>query len=120
MMKNRELARFARHKRIRKRIFGTVKRPRLSVHRSLKYMYVQIINDESAHTLLSLSTQDKDIKKTCVYGGNIKAARLLGECLARRAKEKGITKVVFDRGGYIYHGRVKAMSEEARKAGLEF
>lgn len=118
-MNSKKISRYFRHSRIRKRIAGTTDRPRLNVYRSLKNLYAQIIDDVGMRTLLSVSTQDDDIKKACKYGGNIKAAGLLGQILAKRAKEKGITKVVFDRGGYIYHGRVKALAEEARKAGLD-
>lgn len=120
MKKRQDLARVARHDRIRRRLSGTSQRPRLSIFRSLKNIYAQIVDDVSNHTLISLSTQDKEIKKSCSYGGNVKAAGFLGEFLAKKAKEKGINKVVFDRGGYLYHGRVKALAEGARKAGLEF
>lgn len=120
MKKRLDLARVARHDRIRKRLSGTAQRPRLSVYRSLKNTYAQIIDDVSNRTLLSLSTQDKEMKKSYAYGGNVKAAGLLGGVLAKKAKENGISKVVFDRGGYLYHGRVKALAEGARKAGLEF
>ena len=115
----KEAGRRARHRRIRKRLCGTSERPRLSVYRSLKNMYAQLIDDTAAKTVIFLSTQDKGIKELCPYGGNIKSAELLGEHLARRAREKGIAKVVFDRGGYLYHGRVKALAEGARKGGLE-
>lgn len=120
MSRRQDLARTARHERIRKTLCGTAERPRLSVYRSLKNIYAQIIDDVSNRTLLSLSTQDKEMRKSCAYGGNVKAAGLLGEVLAKKAKEKGISKVVFDRGGYLYHGRVKALAEGARKVGLEF
>lgn len=121
MMDNKKrLGRIARHDRLRKKIVGTPERPRLSVFRSHANIYAQVIDDVSACTIFSVSTQDKDIKKACGYGGNVKAAALLGEFIAKRVKEKGITKVVFDRGGYLYHGRVRALAEEARKAGLEF
>lgn len=120
MKKRQDLARVARHDRIRRRLSGTSQRPRLSIFRSLKNIYAQIVDDTSNHTLISLSTQDKEIKKNCAYGGNVKAAGLLGEVLAKKAKDKGIDKVVFDRGGYLYHGRVRALAEGARKAGLEF
>lgn len=120
MKKRLELARYARHERIRKRLSGTAERPRLSIFRSLKNTNAQLIDDVAQRTLLSVSTLDKEIKKICPGGGNIKAAALLGEVLAKKAKEKGITKVVFDRGGYLYHGRVKALAEGSRKEGLEF
>lgn len=120
MKKRLELARVARHDRIRKRLSGTAVRPRLSIYRSLKNIYAQLVDDVAKHTLLSVSSQDKEIKKSCAYGGNVKAAEVLGEVLAKKAKLKGINKVVFDRGGYLYHGRVKAVADGARKAGLEF
>ena len=119
-MKTRQAIRIIRHSRIRKRISGTNQRPRLSVFRSSKNMYAQIIDDVLQTTLLSVSTLDKNVKKTCGYGGNRKAAQILRDVLAVKAKEKGVSKVVFDRGGYIFHGRVKALAEGARKAGLEF
>jgi large subunit ribosomal protein L18 len=109
-----------RHLRIRKKIFGTPERPRLAVYRSLRNLFAQIIDDTKGHTLLSFSTLNEEIRKNCPYGGNIKAASLLGEFLSKKAKEKGITKVVFDRAGFSYHGRIKAFCEAARKGGLEF
>lgn len=109
-----------RHKRIRNKLNGCEERPRLSVYRSHKNIYAQIIDDTKYKTLFSFSTQDKEIKGKIVYGGNIKAAQLLGEKVAREAKEKGITKVAFDKGAYSYHGRIKAFVESARKGGLEF
>ncbi len=99
---------------------GTADRPRLSVRRSLKNLFVQMVDDTKGMTLLSMSTVDKDLKKKLSYGGNVKAAVLLGETVAHKAREKKITKVVFDRGGYDYHGRIKAFAEAARKGGLEF
>jgi large subunit ribosomal protein L18 len=109
-----------RHLRIRKRVSGTTERPRLSVRRTLKNLFIQIIDDSKGRTLMNASTSDKDFKKKLAYGGNIKAAGLLGEAVAERAKSKHIIKVVFDRGGYDYHGRIKAFAEAARKGGLEF
>lgn len=106
-----------RHLRVRKNIEGTAKRPRLNVFRSLKNIYAQIIDDTKGITLVSFSTKDKQFDG---YGGNIEAAKQVGEEVAKRAIEKGIKTVVFDRGGYIYHGRVKALAEAARNAGLEF
>jgi large subunit ribosomal protein L18 len=105
---------------MRKKIFGIDKRPRLNVSRSLRNLSVQIIDDSKGATLVSASTLDKDFKKMFTYGGNTKAAGMLGEVLAKKAKEKGIAKVVFDRGSHIYHGRIRAFAEGARKAGLEF
>lgn len=109
-----------RHLRIRKRLTGTAERPRVSVRRSLKHMYVQIVDDYQDRTLLGMSTLSSEIKSQLNYGGNVRAAALLGEKLAGKAKAWGISKVVFDRGGYKYHGRVKALAEALRKGGLEF
>ena len=90
------------------------------MHRSLSNLYGQIIDDTSNRTLFSLSTRDKEIKAKFSYSGNVKAATFLGEVFARRAKEKGITKVIFDRGGYLYHGRIRAFADALRKAGMDF
>lgn len=108
-----------RHQRIRKSVIGSEERPRLFVYRSHKNIYAQIIDDSKHKTLFSLSTLNKEIKTKNAYGGNIKAAELLGEMFARQAKEKGISKVVFDKGAYSYHGRVKSFVESARKGGLK-
>jgi large subunit ribosomal protein L18 len=107
------------HDRIRKKMVGTPERPRLSVYRSLNHIYVQIIDDLNGRTLVATSTNigKKDGRKT---GGNVASAKDVGKAIADAAKAKGITKVVFDRGGYIYHGRVKALAEAARAAGLQF
>ncbi|HHY90469.1 MAG TPA: 50S ribosomal protein L18 [Clostridiales bacterium] len=109
-----------RHARMRKKVFGTPERPRLNVYRSLNNMYAQIIDDESGTTLVSASTLDKELKAQLKNGGNKEAARLVGKAIAQKAIEKGIQRVVFDRGGYIYHGRVKELAEGAREAGLQF
>lgn len=109
-----------RRKRIRKKIMGTDKRPRLSVSRSHKNIYAQLVDDIKGRTLLYLSTTSPELKKSIKYGGNVKAASILGEELAKQAKTKGITKIVFDRSGNLYHGRVKALAEAARKEGLLF
>jgi len=114
-----KIARLRRHKRIRKKISGTKENPRLSVYRSLKNIYAQLINDDDSNTLLTCSTLHKEIKGKS-KSGNIKAAALLGELLARKAKEKGIERVTFDRSGYKYHGCIKAVAEAARKNGLTF
>jgi len=106
-----------RHLRVRKHIAGTAERPRLNVFRSLSNIYAQVIDDKTGVTLVAASSKDKDFK---VYGGNIEAAKAIGAAVAKRALEKGITEVVFDRGGYIYHGRVAALAEAAREAGLKF
>lgn len=116
----RELQRIYRHRRIRKKSAGTTERPRLCVHRSLKNFAAQIVNDEASKVLVGMSTLDKGIRSKLKNAGNVKAAEALGEAFASKAKEKGITKVCFDRGGFKYHGRVKAFADAARKAGLEF
>ncbi len=105
------------HKRIRKRLKGETERPRLAVYRSLTHIYAQVIDDAKGHTIASASSVEKSAVKT---GGNVAGAKAIGKLVAERAKEKGVTKVVFDRGGYHYHGRVKALADAAREAGLEF
>ena len=107
------------HDRIRKKLAGTPERPRLSVYRSLNHIYVQIIDDLHGRTLLSASTHTGK-KGGRTTGGNVASAKDIGRTIAEQAKAKGITKVVFDRGGYIYHGRVKALADAAREAGLQF
>lgn len=120
-MKNKkELLRLKRHRRILLTMQGRESKPRLVVRRSLKNIYAQIIDDTKNKTLFSLSTFDKEIKQNFPSGGNIKAASFLGETFARRAKEKGISQIVFDRAGYLYHGRIKAFAEGLRKGGLQF
>lgn len=109
-----------RHNRVRKNLSGTQDRPRLNVFRSLNHIYAQIINDETGTTLVSASSMDKEVAETLSYGGNVKAAEVVGKMVASRAMAKGISKVVFDRGGYLYHGRVAALAAAAREAGLEF
>ena len=106
------------HKRIRQRIHGTPERPRLAVFRSLKHIYAQVIDDSAGNTLVAASSNEKNAPTKS--GGNVAGAKEVGRVVAERAKEKGITKVVFDRGGYLYHGRVKALADAAREAGLEF
>jgi len=105
------------HKRIRRKLEGTTERPRLAIYRSVAHIYVQVIDDTQGRTLVSASTVEKEGKRG---GGNVAAAKDIGKLVAQRAKEKGISKVVFDRGGYQYHGRVKALADAARQAGLEF
>ncbi len=121
-VKTRREKRIIRHKRIRKKIFGTAERPRMAFYRSLKNLYVQIIDDEKGHTLVSASTIDKDyVQRYGKRGGkSIEDAKKLGEFIAEKALEKGITKVVFDRGGFKYHGKVKAFADAAREKGLQF
>ncbi|MEE3402466.1 MAG: 50S ribosomal protein L18 [Acutalibacteraceae bacterium] len=110
-------ARLKRHKRVRSKISGTAECPRLNVFRSTNNIYAQLIDDVKGVTLCSASTLDKEID---VYGGNQDAARKVGQLIAKRAADKGITEVVFDRGGYIFHGRVKELAEGAREGGLKF
>ena len=105
------------HKRIRSRVSGSESRPRLAVFRSVKHIYAQVIDDGKGHTLVAAGSTEKEVRGK---GGNIDGAKLIGKLVADRAKEKGITRVVFDRGGYLYHGRVKALADAAREAGLEF
>ena len=112
--------RLKRHKRIRVALSGTAGRPRLVVYRSLKNLTAQFIDDSVAKTLFSMSTQDKEVKAKFPYAGNVKAAEFFGEEFARRAKAKGFSQIVFDRAGYLYHGRVKALAQGAREGGLKF
>jgi len=110
-----------RRKAIRKKVSGTGEKPRLSVYRSINHMYAQLIDDLAGKTLIALSTESPDLKdKIKKDAGNVKGASLLGAALAELCKKKGITKIVFDRSGYLYHGRVKALADAARKGGLIF
>ena len=108
------------HTRIRRKVKGTPERPRLAVFRSVKHIYAQVIDDRSGKTLVSASSVDGETKKNLKGGGNIAAAKVIGKAVAERAKAAGVQKVVFDRGGYKYHGRVKALADAAREAGLQF
>jgi large subunit ribosomal protein L18 len=117
---DRNEARKRRHLRVRKKLAGTSARPRLNVFRSNKHIYAQVIDDSLGTTLVSASTLDKEIRDSITNGGSVEAARKVGELVAKRALEKGLTAVVFDRGGYLYHGRVQALAEAAREAGLQF
>ena len=114
---SRQVIRKRIHERIRSRVSGTPERPRLAVFRSIHHIYAQVIDDGEGHTLVAAASTEKDLRGK---GGNMEGAKLIGKTLAERAKDKGITKVVFDRGGYLYHGRVKALADAARAAGLEF
>ena len=107
-----------RHYRLRRRLLGTSERPRLAVYRSGKHIYAQIIDDRTSATLAAASTVEKDLRNES--GANLDAARKVGELVAKRAKDAGITAVVFDRGGFLYHGRIAALADAAREAGLEF
>ena len=117
---SRQKSREKKHLRIRNRFSGTAERPRLAVFRSNNHMYAQVIDDVAGKTLASASTLEKDIKSALKATDNVDAAAYIGDVVAKRAMEKGIKTVVFDRGGYIYHGKVAALAEAARKAGLEF
>jgi large subunit ribosomal protein L18 len=108
------------HDRVRTKVTGTPERPRLCVYRSVGHIYVQVIDDRGGRTLCSASSLDKETKKGLKGGGNIAAAKNIGKIIAERAKAAGVSKVVFDRGGYKYHGRVKALADAAREAGLQF
>ena len=109
--------RLKRHLRVRNHLAGTAERPRLNVFRSLAHIYAQVIDDDNGVTLVAASSLDKDFKGN---GGNIEAAKAVGKAIAKKALDKGISEVVFDRGGYIYHGRVKALADAAREGGLKF
>lgn len=113
-------ARLKRHLRVRKKINGSTQRPRLSVFRSSKHIYAQLIDDVQGVTIASASTLDKELVEGIGNGGSIEAARKVGELIANRAKSKGVDKVVFDRSGYLYHGRIQALADAAREGGLEF
>lgn len=117
---NRNVARAKRHLRLRRHISGTAERPRLNVFRSLSNVYAQVIDDVTGTTLVSASSLDKEFKSQLSYGGNAEAAKVVGKLVAERALANGIDEVVFDRGGYIYHGRVAAVAAGAREAGLKF
>ena len=118
--KSRADIREKKHMKLRNRFKGTADRPRLAVYRSNMHIYAQIINDLEHKTLVSASTVQKDVKAELEKTNDVAAAAYLGKVIAERAKEKGITEVVFDRGGYIYHGKIKALADAAREAGLEF
>ena len=113
---NRAVVRVAIHKRIRRKVTGSSDRPRLAIYRSLNHIYAQVIDDIQGQTLASASTTEKDLRGSS--GGNVDAARRVGKTIAERALAKGISSVVFDRGGYLYHGRIKALTDAAREAGL--
>jgi len=117
---SKDVARRRIHVRIRSRASGRAKMPRLNVFRSLKHIYAQVVDDTTGHTLVAASTRDAEVRKTLKSGGNISAAKVVGQVVAQRAIAAGIPGVVFDRGGYAYHGRVKALADAARAAGLKF
>ena len=118
--KSRSEVRVKKHARLRNRYSGTAQRPRLAVFRSNNHMYAQIIDDTVGNTLVSASTLQKDVKAELEKTNNVEAAAYLGTVIAKKAIEKGITSVVFDRGGFIYHGKIKALADAAREAGLNF
>jgi large subunit ribosomal protein L18 len=117
---SRNSKRLSRHQRVRKNLYGTPEKPRLCVFRSSKNISVQVIDDVAGNTLVAASSLDKDIKAQAAYGGNKAAAKLVGEAIAKKALDKGIKEVAFDRGGFLYHGRVKELADGARSAGLTF
>lgn len=119
-MVSKDAARRRIHLRVRTRVRGRAQAPRLNVYRSLSHIYAQVVDDSRGHTLVSASSRDKEVRKTLRSGGNIAAAKVVGQVLAQRAVAAGISRVVFDRGGYAYHGRVKALADAAREAGLKF
>jgi large subunit ribosomal protein L18 len=119
-LQKKEKSRIKRKKRIRGRVTGTSQRPRMSVYRSLKHCYVQLIDDSARKTLLGVSTSSKELKGALDKSGNIDAARKLGNLVAEKALAQQITRVVFDRNGFLYHGRIKAIAEGAREKGLQF
>lgn len=117
---NRNDKRMKRHDRVRKDVFGTPEKPRLCVYKSLSNIFAQVIDDVNGNTIISASTLDKDIMGQYAYGGNKEAAKAVGEAVGKKALEKGIETVCFDRGGFLYHGRVKELADGARSAGLKF
>jgi large subunit ribosomal protein L18 len=120
MENKKELQRAKRHKRFTLKIKGSPERPRLVIRRSLKNLFAQVVDDQEGRIIFSLSTLNKEIRQKFPCSGNISAASFMGEVFSRRLKEKGVTRIIFDRGGYLYHGRVKAFAEGLRKSGLEF
>lgn len=118
--KEKREARIRRHVRVRKQVSGTLERPRLAVYRSLNHIYAQVIDDVAGHTLVSASTIDREVRKAVEGKPKIEEAKIVGKFIADRAKQAGIAKVVFDRGGNRYQGRIKALADAAREAGLDF
>ncbi len=120
MVQEKEWGRIQRHRRVRKKVIGSAERPRVVVHRSLKNIFVQAIDDVSQKTLASLSSLDKDVAKAASKKGKTHVSEQLGQLFAELLKKKGVQKISFDRGGYLYHGRVKAVAEAIRKNGIQF
>lgn len=118
--KNRKEARVKVRRRIRRRVSGNPERPRLAIFRSLKHIYAQVIDDATGRTLVAASSLDAECRTLATYGGNVAAAKIVGAKIAERSKANGIGAVVFDRGGYKYHGRIKALADAAREGGLDF
>ncbi|MFO7952333.1 MAG: 50S ribosomal protein L18 [Bacillota bacterium] len=116
--KSRQVSRKRRHRRVRNKVYGTPERPRLNVFRSSKHIYAQVIDDQSGTTIVAASTVDSQLRSELDHGGNREAARKVGYSVASRAVDQGIKDVVFDRGGYLYHGRIKELADGAREAGL--
>ena len=119
MLMNKNESRQKRHRRVRKRVMGTSERPRLNIYRSLNHIYAQVIDDTKGSTIAAASSLDGSLKES-KSGGNVEGAKAVGRLVAERAKEAGISRVVFDRGGYLYHGRIQALADAAREGGLEF
>ena len=119
-LKDTTRGREKRHRRVRVRVHGTPDRPRLNVFRSLRHIYAQVVDDTAGHTIAAASTLDAELREQCKSGNKAQQAELVGRAVARRALEKGVQQVVFDRGGYKYHGRVKALATGARAEGLQF
>lgn len=117
---NRKTKTQKRHQSIRVKLSGTTEAPRLAVYRSTKHIYAQLIDDVKGVTIVSASSVDKDLKVKLVHGGNIDSAKVVGEAIAKKALKKGVKDVVFDRGGFLYHGRIAALADAAREAGLNF
>jgi large subunit ribosomal protein L18 len=117
---SREAHRQRIHVRMRKRVVGTTERPRLCVHRTTRHIRAQVIDDATGRTIVAASSLDKEVREVIKGGGNVAASKVVGKIIAERAKAKGVEKVVFDRGGYQYHGRVQALADSAREAGLQF
>ncbi len=118
MTKNKQLARRRRHRRVRRKVSGTAEMPRLSVFRSLRNIYAQLVDDEAGRTILAISSLSPQLRGS--YGGCVEGAKKAGKLLAEKCREKKIKQVVFDRGGYLYHGRVRVLAEEVREGGLKF
>lgn len=119
-LNEKERLRKKRHRRVRAKVSGTAERPRLNVSRSLQHIYAQLIDDTTGRTLAAASTLDKDLREQVKAGGNVEAAKAVGKLIAERGQKQGVSAVIFDRGGYKYHGRVRALADSAREAGLQF